>query len=206
MRIPDEIKLKHYKAVAFLGKNQGDLTYETIQRFLILFYGYEHRKEIMAGDYKSVLELFNRVVLKIDSAIKHKNDKPKKVITLGGKKFLLVNMMKPSIGWMVDASSVDNNTPPYVICALGYTPMDSYYGELDDHKNLLYPSSELRETFENEMLLVDFLRLNAFFLKQSQLLLLQCRTEVRVMKMLRFWRTLPSRIKNWRRKKELIHG
>lgn len=168
MNLPSKITIKHYPALKFLSKNEKKLDYKVIQRFLILFYGVDSKREIEGGDADSVMELFNKTTTILEDHLKDVHTKPSSSLSFGGVDFELVNMLKPTIGWMIDATMVNESSPAFMVCALGYIPKGSYYGETDQNENMKYPASDYREIFEEEFLLSDYIRLNAFFLTQFE--------------------------------------
>lgn len=181
MKFPDKITLKYYGAFTYLGLNADKMNLEKMVIFLTLFYGEKYRADIRRMSYNNVLKIFEITVLRLESELKDKNAKPPKKLTLGGKNYKLINIDKPTIGWLIDASGVNENTPAYILAGLCYCPENSYYGEVDVHDNLTYPLSELREVFENEMLLVNYLQVNRFFLRKSMNLVKSSIVQVRVM-------------------------
>jgi hypothetical protein len=195
MKLPRKITLKHHKAYVFLGKNGGDMTMEKVQLFLTLFFGVEHKRTIYGGDYNDVYKLFLKTVLLIDEQTRNPLAKPSKKITLGGVDFKLIDISKPSIGWLIDSSIVNADTPPYILASLGYCPADSYYGETDEHGNLLHPMSELQPVFDSEMLLVDYLRLNAFFLTNLNFLVKQYTVQKWFERQMKVWGRLFGKFK-----------
>lgn len=159
MKLPEKLTLKHFKAIDFLAKNEDTRK----DRFLILFFGNEYKEQIESGYHKDIDKAFDKVVEFVESQLKLKQEKPPININLGGTTFELINIKSPSIGWLIDSTSISKDNPVRLV-EMCYTPKGSYYGKTDDTGTLINPFSKYEKEILNDFLLTDFYALSAFFL------------------------------------------
>lgn len=163
-----KITLKHYDSAKYLMDklNNGDLDATKMETFLILFYGIDKRHTIKSMSYMDIFAEFEKVTKAMSKHLESYGKHPAKHLQINGKQYDLVEFGSQTIGWMRDASEVNEHTPAYILACLGYVPEGTYYGEMDDNGKLLYSFEDMREEFNEHFPLVEFFKLQSFFLKR----------------------------------------
>jgi hypothetical protein len=90
---------------------------------------------------------------------------PEKSITVNGKEYELVNLKRPSAGWVADADLSDFIKDPVRLACICYVPKGTKYGDMDENHNLLHPIEQRHKEFEQHFPLDIYLPLAAFFLR-----------------------------------------
>ena len=92
----------------------------------------------------------------------------KKIITIEGLDYKLVDPMKVGIGWHIDISKSDFEKNPALLAASCYLPVQcKHYGETDEYSNIKYPRFERAEIFNSHMDLPTYLNVLTFFFLES---------------------------------------
>ena len=85
-------------------------------------------------------------------------------VTLNGQTFVRIDPEKAPSGWHADYHKSDFQKDPVRLACMCYIPKGSFYGQLDQHDNLVYPLHSRHELFEKEFPLEAYISMNAFFL------------------------------------------
>lgn len=85
-------------------------------------------------------------------------------ITLNGQTFVRIDPEKAPSGWHADYHKSDFQKDPVRLACMCYIPKGSFYGQLDQHDNLVYPLHSRHELFTKEFPLEAYISMNAFFL------------------------------------------
>lgn len=91
---------------------------------------------------------------------------PPKEIEVGGQKFVLVDFEKAPSCWHADNEESDYVIDPVRLACICYIPKGSFYGQLDQHDNMVYPIRSRHELFTEEFPLEVYCQLSAFFLRK----------------------------------------
>jgi hypothetical protein len=94
---------------------------------------------------------------------------PPKEITLDGQTFTLVDFEKVGSGWHADVEESNFDIDPVRLACICYIPKGTFYGEVDQNQNLLYPIASRWQLFHDHLHLETFIQLNAFFLRKFNL-------------------------------------
>lgn len=151
--------------------------------------------DVYQGNMKEVEKAYRHCIGVISTI--NPSPEPPKTITVEGNDYQLINIDKAPAGWHMDVSLSDFLADPVRMACLAYIPVGTKYGEVDEHKNLLYPIASRYEDFEKHFPLETFVQMNAFFLnkfaKQMAVSIIQERTRERVEKILSRLRLRGSR-------------
>lgn len=109
-------------------------------------------------------KMFNHL-MSIIASMDYKSDPPKEIFIMG-RGFTLVDFEKAPAGWHADNEASDYILDPVRLACICYIPTGSYYGEIDQHENLVHPISSRWNLFNEQFPLEVFLQLNAFFLRK----------------------------------------
>jgi hypothetical protein len=93
---------------------------------------------------------------------------PPKSITLEGQEFVLVDFEKVGSGWHADVEESNFDIDPVRLACICYIPKGTFYGEVDQNQNLIYPIASRWQLFHDHFPLETFIQLNAFFFAQIQ--------------------------------------
>jgi len=133
-----------------------------IVKFISKFYGiveplvYTLDYDDLKKEYGRCINLFKGFGLR----------KPKKEITVEGVTYQLVNMKRPSAGWVADCDLSDFENDPVRLACICYIPKGTNYGDVDEHLNLLHPIESRHEIFKEHFPLEEYLHLSGFFLSR----------------------------------------
>lgn len=94
---------------------------------------------------------------------------PPKEITLDGQEFTLVDFEKVGSCWHADVEESNFDIDPVRLACICYIPKGTFYGEIDQNQNLLYPIASRWQLFHDHFELETFIQLNAFFLRKFNL-------------------------------------
>lgn len=97
--------------------------------------------------------------------------KPLDEIVIDGTTYILINPEKAPAGWHADCAKSDFIKDPVRLACICYIPKGTFYGQLDQHSNVIHPIRERYELFENEFPLEAFIKLHAFFLQKFERLM-----------------------------------
>lgn len=78
--------------------------------------------------------------------------------------FVLVDPEKAPSGWHADYAESDFSVDPVRLACMCYIPHGTFYGQIDQHENLMYPIRSRHELFTDHFPLETYIRLTAFFL------------------------------------------
>lgn len=87
-------------------------------------------------------------------------------ITLDGKTFVRIDPEKAPSGWHADYHKSDFQKDPVRLACMCYIPKGTFYGQLDQHDNLVYPIHSRYDLFAKEFPLEAYITMNAFFLSK----------------------------------------
>jgi len=159
-----DMRFKHlpaYMDKQWLEKGaQNDV--ETVVRFVSIFFGIMPQV-IKTIDWKDLQKVYGHLMSVFGS---FSMKAPDKQITINGKVYDLVNLKKPTTGWVIDANLSDFQKDPVRLACLCYVPEGTTYGQIDEGGSLIHPIEERHEDFKQHFPLDKFLQLQAFFLRQ----------------------------------------
>ena len=89
-----------------------------------------------------------------------------KEIEVNGKHYELVDLKRPSAGWVIDSDASDFEAEPARLACICYIPKGTKYGDIDENENILHPISERLDDFKQHFPLVLHCHLSAFFLQR----------------------------------------
>ena len=92
--------------------------------------------------------------------------RPPKEIEVNGKQYELINLKRPTAGWVIDSDASDFDADPVRLACICYIPKGTKYGDIDENENLLHPISERYEEFKQHFPLITHCHLSAFFLRR----------------------------------------
>lgn len=104
---------------------------------------------------------------------------PDKSITINGKDYDLVNLKKPSAGWVADCDLSDFIKDPVRLACICYVPKGTKYGQMDENHNLLHPIADRHKEFEQHFPLDKYIPLAGFFLRSFVTSLESCMVKAR---------------------------
>lgn len=158
IKLPKELKMKHFDAIDMLAKQKE---IDKV-KFLTAFFGKEHKKTFESGIAEDVNAAFERVVDRVNKDLQTTHVKLPKRINLGGTDFYLLDLKRPTTGWMID--SVEVMKTPDRLVEMCYCPEGSYYGETDETSFLLNPLGKYTDAIREEFPLRYYKPLADFFL------------------------------------------
>lgn len=157
-----DLRIKHFKAIN-RPLEIRDYDIPMIAEFISDFTGMAV-KDVLRVDLSGISKIYKHI-LELYSGIEY-SSKPKKRLTVNGKKYELINFWKCPTDWHIDNSAQDYNGKPVMLAAMCYIPEGSTYGAVDKHGNFLHPIKERIADFEEHFELQDYINLSAFFLKR----------------------------------------
>ena len=158
----DDLRFKHlaaYRSESFMEQGHAP-TVATKVKFIASFFGiveplvYTFDYNDISKVYRHCLELFNGWQL----------SKPEKEIKVNGIEYELIDLKRPSAGFVADCSLSDFNADPVRLACICYIPKGTNYGDVDSHLNLKHPIEQRYEEFKEHFPLKVFLDLEGFFL------------------------------------------
>jgi hypothetical protein len=93
------------------------------------------------------------------------NNNPPKQIKIDGHEFQLVDLSRPSVGFVVDYAAMSGKIDALRLAAMCYIPKGSVYGETKEHEIIKHPIDERIELFRKHYTALDYMVLNTFFLR-----------------------------------------
>lgn len=89
-------------------------------------------------------------------------------LQVGDQVFILIDPEKAPAGWHADYAESDFSVDPVRLACMCYIPKGTFYGQVDQHDNLIYPIRSRHELFTNHFPLEVYIRLTAFFLRKFE--------------------------------------
>lgn len=160
----NDLRYKHLSAFctdSFKEKG-GDPDPQTIVEFISLFFGIMEPM-VLRMEYNDLQKVYRHCVnLWAGFGL----ERLPKTITVNGKEYDLVNLKRPSTGWVIDSIHSDFDKDPARLACICYVPKGTKYGDIDQNSNLLHPISDRHAEFKEHFELKLHAHLSAFFLKR----------------------------------------
>jgi len=198
----NDLRFKHldaYRSDSFMEQGHAP-TVATKVKFVASFFSvveplvYTLDYDDISKVYRHCLELFKDFTL----------SKPAKEITVNGIEYELVNLKRPTAGFVADCSLSDFNADPVRLACICYIPKGTNYGDVDKHLNLKHPIEDRYEEFKEHFPLKEFLDLECFFFLECAISLriytaraqAITRARRRGLAVIRGWKRLTSSLKS----------
>ena len=160
----NDLRIRHIDILNDEKYRAEDLDLDTIVNFVAGITG-EPLDKLYQVDFKDLTNIFYYCIDLFDG---FKITDPKKIITIEGLDYKLVDPMKVGIGWHIDISKSDFEKNPALLAASCYLPVQcKHYGETDEYSNIKYPRFERAEIFNTHMDLPTYLNVLTFFFLES---------------------------------------
>lgn len=162
-----DLRIRHFKAQQELGTIYDDeLGLEALElservRIVALFIE-RSVNFVWSIDNDEFNKMWNHII-NLFSTINVPN-KPPKEIVVNGREWCLIDPNKCANAWHQDWNLFDIEKDAVKLACLFYHPKGHFYGEIDEHDNLIHPVSWKREQIEKEMELGIFISSARFFL------------------------------------------
>ena len=158
-----ELRIKHFKSMAHVPEEGFNSTLDSLV-FLAEFLGLRYNQvlDFKEKDVAKMVFLAVKALARMDLKAKLPAQ-----ITLGGRKFDLVNPDTIGIGWHIDFQGSDIAKDPVRLACLFYVPEGFNYSDVDQNGNITHNIASRYDLFEQEFPLELFIRSSNFFLKRS---------------------------------------
>lgn len=128
---------------------------------LRIFTGFS-KVRLHTWDLADVDKAFTHLI-QIIADIDIKSPVPQELL-IDGQLFILVDPEKAPAGWHADYAESDFSKDPVRLACMCYIPHGTFYGQIDQHDNLMYPIRSRHALFTEKFPLEVYIRLTAFFL------------------------------------------
>lgn len=153
--------IKHLPAVADQRLNEKVATIGLKIDTLRIFTGMS-KVRLHTWDLDDVDKAFSHL-MQIIATIDIVSPLPEEIL-IADQVFVLIDPEKAPSGWHADYAESDFSKDPVRLACMCYIPKGTFYGQLDQHDNLMYPIRSRHELFTNHFPLEVYIRLTAFFL------------------------------------------
>lgn len=156
-----DLRIKHLPVLSDQRLNEPEASIELQVDVIKAFTGVSAPQlhTLLVPDLNKVFSHLMSIIASIDV----KADVPDE-ITLSGQTFIRIDPWKAPSGWHADYAKSDFVADPVRLACMCYIPKGSFYGELDQHDNLVHPISSRHQLFTDEFPLETYIALTAFFL------------------------------------------
>ena len=182
----EDLRVNHVKALVDKRYDIEDMSLSDMALFMSLFLN-KPRTEVDRFEANIVIKMF--LHCKELFAKQVPSDEVPEEITINGKDYELVNLKKPTVGWLMDVDGSNFEKDPVRLACICYIPKGSKYGDRidDDSEELLYPIDSRYSDFEKYFPLMNHINLTTFFLRQYEKLMfgymVQKRTSEKILKL-----------------------
>lgn len=158
-----DLRIKHFDSLSLITEDGLKSDRDKIT-FLAGFTGLRYQ-QIIQYTPKQILRM-TELALRALSRLDLTADLPKQ-ITLGGKKFNLIDPDKIGIGWHIDWKNCNIKKDPVRLACMFYVDEGYNYSDVDENGNITFPIHSRYELFKQEFPLDLFVRSARFFLGRS---------------------------------------